>query len=326
MENRFNKIHTNMEQRENPHNYRFETLDPRPIPAAEERNNRVFEGNNVVGIEVTVPKLAERCVVNIDPQHTGGNADVAAIEEAVTCELPEPGSVFATVRADIDSVGAMAVLLIRSEDGPLDDDADAMDRVRLIAESDKFANEGYPGPRPLPSREAPWSGKTDETLAAIAAQVSDFRVSFSDRVLAMKEWIKTGKESEAYRTRVNDEKQDIVNSLENGEVDYELQANSRIAFVETTHRAATLIGYSLAPVVVAFNPSFKQHDGDPYRKFTICTYEPKFADIGAALAELSELEPGWGGSPTIGGSPQGVSSELSKEQVVSIVEKHLKED
>ena len=324
MEDRFNNI-TNKEQRENPSGYEFETLDPRPIPIAEEKNNKIFEsGKNVVGVEVTVPKLAERCVVNIDPQHTGGNADLAAIEEAVTFDIPDPDSVFVTVRADIDSVGAMAVFLIRSEGGPFDDDA--MERVQLIAESDKFAKGEYPGPRPLPSLKALWSERTDEILAAIAAQISDFKVPLSNRVSAMKEWIKTGEESKEYRTRVKDERLDMVKSLENGDIYHEILASGRIAFVETAHRAATTVGYAIAPVVVAVNPSFQQRDGDPYKKYTICAYNKKFANIKGALEELNELEPGWGGSPTIGGSPQGVSSELSKEQVVSIVEKYLKED
>ena len=46
--------------------------------------------------------------------------------------------------------------------------------------------------------------------------------------------------------------------------------------------------------------------------------------IKSALAELAALEPGWGGSPTIGGSPQGVSSLLTTEQVVEVVARHLK--
>jgi len=96
--------------------------------------------------------------------------------------------------------------------------------------------------------------------------------------------------------------------------------------VESTHRAATSVGYSLAPVVVALNPSFKQGPSEPYKKFTVCqfAFAGGFADIKSVLAELNELEAGWGGSPTIGGSPQGVSSKLTIDEVVAVVEKHLR--
>ncbi len=322
MENKFDNF-GNKEQREKPSFYSFAVLDPRPIPAAREHNDQVFESNNVYGIEVTVPELAERCVVNIDPQHTGGDSDTAAIEEAVIFETPPQDALFATVRADLDSVGAMAVFTIRSEDGVLDDAA--MERVKIIADSDKFAQGGYLGPKPLPTQETLWNNQNEEVLAAIAAEISDFKVPLADRVASMKEWLKTGNESEIYRKQVHEEKLDMVKALENGDITYETRADGRIAFVESTHRAGTTVGYSLAPVVVALNPSFKQHGKDPYKKFTVCTFEKKFADIKAALMELNELEPGWGGSPTIGGSPQGVDSQLSVDQVVSIVEKHLKE-
>ena len=330
MENKFNDIPTNKEskeERENPLRYRFGLIDTRPIPVAKEKNNEIFEsGKPVVGVELTIPEYADRCVRNIDPQHTGGNANVAAIEEAVTSDLPDPDSVFVTVRPDLDSVGAMAVFLIRSEDGSLDDDA--MERIRIIADIDKFVKESYPGPRPFPSKEKLWNNRSEEMTAAIAVQISDFKVPLSDRVLAMKEWIKTGKESEEYRTRAINGKLDMLKALDSGDVHYELKAGGRVAFVESTYPGAVReIGYSLAPVVVALNPSFSARGEEPHKKFTIGIYkEGEFLDLPAVFAELRELEPKWGGSPTIGGSPQGESSKLTVDQVISIVEKHLKED
>jgi len=63
--------------------YKFAILDPRPIPAAIEANDKVFASGPVYGVEVTVPALAKRCTFNLDPQHTGGDASRAAIEYAV---------------------------------------------------------------------------------------------------------------------------------------------------------------------------------------------------------------------------------------------------
>lgn len=318
--------------------YSFATLDPRPIPAATVANDGVF-ANPVYGIEITVPALAKRCIFNLDPQHSGGDVNRAAIEVALTSELPAEGSTLATVRADLDSVGAMAVLAMRAGFSPptgeegrvarnigaLCDSQSARARAELVAAADKFARGGYPGPKPLPTQDNPWpeevaSAESSRPLAAMQAAVADFKVPLADRVATMEQWLLTGEEPAQYRTQVEKERLDLVTALEAGAIKYETRSDGRIAVVETTHRAATMVGYSLAPVVVALNPAFRLGGGEAHRKFTICAFAARFADIKSALAKLATLEPGWGGSPTIGGSPQGVSSTLTIDQVVAAVE------
>ena len=305
--------------------YQFTTLDPRNIPAATEANDKVF-ANPVYGIEVTVPALAKRCTFNLDPQHTGGDANRAAIEDALTTELPTEGSTLATVRADLDAIGTMAIFNLRVKGESLES---AMDRINMVATADKFARGGYSGPKPLPTRSNPWdessaTAESSRPLAAIAAAIMDFNVPMSDRVSTMEQWLLTGDEPAQYRTQVEKERLDMITAMETGQIKSETRSDGRIAVVESTHRAATSVGYSLAPVVVALNPSFKQGPSEPHKKFTICAFEAKFADIKSALAELATLEAGWGGSPTIGGSPQGVSSTLTIDQVVEVVAKHLR--
>lgn len=305
--------------------YQFTTLDPRNIPAATEANDKVF-ANPVYGIEVTVPALAKRCTFNLDPQHTGGDANRAAIEDALTAELPSEGSTLATVRADLDAIGTMAIFNLRTKGESLES---AMDRINMVAIADKFARGGYSGPKPLPTRSNPWdessaTAESSRPLAAIAAAIMDFKVPMADRVSTMERWLLTGDEPAQYRTQVEKERLDMITAMETGQIKSETRSDNRIAVVESTHRAATSVGYSLAPVVVALNPSFKQGPSEPYKKFTICAFEAKFADIKSALAELATLEAGWGGSPTIGGSPQGVSSALTIDQVVEVVAKHLR--
>lgn len=303
--------------------YQFATLDPRNIPAAAAANDKVFANQPVLGIEVTVPQLAARCELgNIDPQHSsGGDANRAAIEVAVGYKLPADGFILATIRADLDSVGAMAVLSLRKTGVSLS--PAVRERIALVAESDKFVRGGWPGVQPLPTAENPWPGGSEE-LAAIAAAVMDFKISLFDRVTTMEWWLLTGDEPAQYRDSVEKERLDLITALESGAIKHETRAGGRIAVVESTHRAATSVGYSLAPVVVALNPEFRFKGGEPHKKFTICTFEPKFADIKSALVELATLEAGWGGSPTIGGSPQGASSALTIDQVVAVVEKHLR--
>jgi len=384
--------------------YKFVILDPRNIPAATAANDAVFVAGSVYGIEVTVPALASRCTFNLDPQHSGGDANRAAIEDALTAELPPEGGTLATVRADLDSVGAMAIFSLR-ERGAISlllEDKSAkgycpacgmgnetmpgccmvcgyregswyfsyefMRRLFKVAASDKFARGGYPGPKPLPTRDNPWdertaSAESSRPLAAIAAAVAEFKLPLDQRVALMEKWLLTGEEPEQYRTQVEKEHLDMITALESGAIKYEtrripygncpgmIQEFSgvlrcdvcmteqpeevglnqpcgawfrTVAVVESTHRAATSVGYSLAPVVIARNPAFKLGGGEAHVKYTVCAFEPKFADIKSALAELATLEAGWGGSPTIGGSPQGVSSILTVDQVVAVVEKHLK--
>jgi hypothetical protein len=80
-----------------------------------------------------------------------------------------------------------------------------------------------------------------------------------------------------------------------------------VAVVESSLRAATSIGYAHAPIVIALNEQMPSQNGS-YRKFTICQYSDEFIRMSNVLAELNALEPGWGGSLTIIGSPQGDSS------------------
>jgi hypothetical protein len=169
-------------------------------------------------------------------------------------------------------------------------------------------------------------GSVDSTrdLAAIGAVVADFKVPIAERVEVMKTWLLTGEESAKYREQVERERADMVRALTDGTIKVSVAAGGKITVVESTHRAATAVGYAHAPVVVALNPSFKLGAGEAHRKFTVCAYSAEHADIKSVLAELNELEAGWGGSPTIGGSPQGISSTLAVEQVIEVVSRHLK--
>lgn len=316
------------ESREQFKDYQYGLIDPRPIPDAKAANEKLFENpHGVLGIEVTIPAYAEKCTLgNIDPQHSDGNVDLAAIEVAQTVDLPASEASMVTVRADLDALGAMALIKYRASGGEVTPEMTT--RIQEIATTDKFARGGWPGKTDLPSKENPWptSGSASETesLAGIAARVMDFKAPLADRVKSMEEYLTTGTEPVGYREKIEAERADMISALEKGSIKIEVVANGNIAYVESSHRAGTSLGYSQAPVVVAFNPTFKQGPGEAYKKYTVCQYEGTWADLVAAKNELAQLEEGWGGSPTIIGSPQGKSSELSPEQVIGIVEKHLK--
>lgn len=343
--------------------YKFAILDPRNIPAATAANDAIFASGSVYGIEVTVPALERRCTFNLDPQHKDGDVSRAAIEVALTWPLPPEGSTLATVRPDLDAIGSMAIFNLRSNGklvevyGEADWQYELESRVNIVATADKFARGSWPGRKALPTRENPWdeetaSAESSRPLAAIAAAVADFKVPLADRVVAMERWLLTGEEPQQYRAKVEVERRDMITALEGGQVkimslcscpacsQVYLTTNTtfcpicgavvdpfiekRISVVETTHRAATQIGYCIAPVVLALNPKFRIGGGDEHAKFTVCQYEPGHCDLSAVLAELLGMEEGWGGSPNIIGSPQGKSSCLTQEHVTEIIARHLK--
>lgn len=310
----------------NQSTYIFALLDPRPVAAARIANDNVFALGPVYGVEVTVPELAARCVINIDPEHTEGRTDYTAIESATDVSLPPPGAIIATVRPDLDSVGAMAILAIRRWMG---DELrnDLWMRLDMIAEADAFQRGWWPGPRALPSKADLWpsgAASADDVrdLAPVAAAVNDYRLSLDLRVQIVDRWLTSGHEPDGYRALVDAERLRMVAALESGEIGVMVHGSSVVS-VECSNRGATMIGYCLAPVVVARNPSFSFGVGPEHVKYTICAFAPGHCDIAAATRELAELEPGWGGSPLIAGSPQGVSSALTLDQVVNVVRGHL---
>jgi hypothetical protein len=292
--------------------YRYALLDPRP--GAD--NEPVFASGPLLGIEVTVPALAARCELgNIDPQHSGGDPTRAAIQEALEVELPPPGAVLATVRPDPDALGAMAVLEIRARGGGVSDEV--RERVLEIARVDAWRRGPWPGPRELPRPEDPVEL---EPLTGIGAVVADPGLPLEERVVRMGTWLETGtcpglaeaEEAVAWEMR---------EALEATSI--ELAPSGMVAVVRSTHRTGVSLGYRLAPVVVAENPSFVFQGGEPHRKLTIAQYEPGWVDLQEVVAELSAREPGWGGSPTICGSPQGTGCEIPLGDVVEAVEAHL---
>lgn len=294
-----------------------------------DRNEEVL-GERTLGIEVTVPEFAAKCGLgNIDPQHTGGDATRAAIEECLTAVLPPEDAILVTVRSDLDALGGMAVLTIRAKGLKLS--SEALDRVRLIAEADKFAHGEWSGPRPLPKRDD-WdiddyaSASADDLhskLAAIGGAIVDYKLPVAERVALAERWILTGEEPAEYRRRYNEERKQIAEAIAAGKIQVSTAADGKIAVVVSENRAGTSIGYCVAPIVALLNPQFRFEGSEPHRKFTVCQFKEGYVNLRGVVAELNERESGWGGSPTIIGSPQGSGSSLDMTEVLSVVTRHL---
>ncbi len=256
-------------------NYVFATLDTSNTVDAAIANNKLFAENNVLGIEVTMPALAVRCGLGNLDHHGPDAGKPAAIQQALECALPnilyvgcyvsgchkdpaqclaacmamrrnEMPTVLATVKPDLDSVGAMALLDLRTEartaldaglcnfNVPRGEELefcgmelkalfrdDVMQRIQKIADADTaaLAASAEWQPHDLPSRDNPWPSTVsidgNRELAAIAAAVADFKVPLETRVEAMKRWLLTGEEPAEYREKVEKERQNMIEALEN---------------------------------------------------------------------------------------------------------------
>lgn len=285
----------------------FAQLDPRQGASNPEFN---------LGVEVTVPRLLPHGVANLDHHGQGATmATPAAIEQALTCELPADGAVVATIRPDADSVGAMAVLANRGANRRCDERL-----VAAIAAVDKHGPlaVGFEDLRPL--------------TMAIARKAAAAKVPLAERVAWVADLLAgdSASHSEEIAALNREREEEFAQALRCSAV--ELVADGKVAVVESTNRFATEIGYQRgAPIVVAYNPSMLVDFRDPskgtYRKFTVCRYNEFVPfDLTMIRDELNELETArcddgltWGGQANIIGSPQGRSSELTKEEVVGIV-------
>lgn len=306
--------------------YQYGLIDPRSTPEAKTANDKLFENpNGILGIEVTIPQYAEKCNLgNIDPQHTNNNADLAAIELAQTCDVPPDKATMVTIRADLDAFGSMVLLKYRANKGKLT--PEIISRIEAIALKDKFSRGRWPGKSELPSKENPWPGSKNDSsqntiLSSVSAKIMDFKVPINERIKSMEEYLIHGTEPLGYKEKIEAERAEMLNALEDGKI--KIVADGNIAYVESSHRSGTNLGYSQAPVVVAFNPTFKQGSNDTYKKYTICQYDDSWVDLIAVKNELTKLEEGWGGSSTIIGSPQGKNSEIPHKKIIEIVAKHL---
>mgnify|MGYP006865008293 CR=1 FL=1 len=291
-------------------NYEFAQFDPRPVGRG--ANEVIVYGAcdaGLLGIEVTIPQLAEHCELgNLD--HHGPNDTVdtqSAVEQAVLAELPSEGATLATVRTDADSVSAMAVLASRLQGRSVNKE--------IVAAIGRF------------DRLGPSAGRPTDEVMALARVAADFKRPLAERVAFAQAILAGESDVEDVAALVDARNAEFEAAREASELT--LYADGRIAVVVSTHRFATNLGYESAPVVVAFNPEMQVNFRDPgagtYKKFTICRYDSNVAvDISAALLELGELESGWGGRGDIGGSPQGVSSKLTLEEVIAVVKRHLK--
>jgi hypothetical protein len=308
-----------------PFSYRHGLLDPRiedglppHLRAAAEAANAPLLGPRTLGIEVTVPALARRCGLgNIDPQHGGNDGGSAAIDLCLGLPVPPIGTILVTVRPDVDALGSMALLGLRATGATCS--AALIARVRAISTADRFACGPWPGPKPLP--RSPDDLDRASPLAGVAELAADPALPLSERVAGIAAWLATGAAPPVDLSAERRRARELLDRLAAGLDTIEPVLGGRAALVRAQSGGALRLGYRLAPVVIAENPAFGQ---PPHRKLTIAQYAAGHADLHRVAGDLAACEPGWGGSATLVGSPQGRAAGLPLSMVIDTVARHLR--
>lgn len=289
--------------------------------------NEGWLGPETLGIEVTVPALAAHCGLgNIDPQHDGSCDPRAAIEVALTAPPPPPGAALVTVRADADALGAMAVLRIRAAGRTLPEDS--LTRIADIARWDRLERGDWAAwqaanpPLFRPAIAIDLKGKRLELKIVDALVRLDDR-TVEARVEALAEWLLAGHTTlpEAAVKAALDHEAALLSAWNRAAITVQRHESGRIAVLRSAPGAppgGMDLAYRIAPVVVAegYLPTG--------RKLTVAQFEPGWIDLPALCAELAAREPGWGGSATIIGSPQGAACALALDAVAGMATARLR--
>jgi hypothetical protein len=277
---------------------------------------------STLGIEITDALLASFCDLgNIDPQHGHARgpdvAGRAAIDVALRWPLPPPGATLATIRSDADSIGAMAVLSLRAEG--MEFTSEMLDRIDMIVRSDCY-DYGDWGSWAV-AHPPPQKGTT---LLALSPHPTDFRAlaafiglrsdDLPTSVSMMRDWLLTGALPSQGLAEVEASDHAAAAAWSVGQLPLLALCDGRVAFVQSDYPGAISLGYRHASIVLAERALCGK------RKITIAQFERGHLDMKTLSARLNRIEPGWGGSETILGSPQGRASSLEIEKIADLIE------
>ena len=274
-----------------------------PFKATAEASNL---SGNVLGVEVTVKALADRCNLgNLDHHGPGDtSATPAACEQAMWVDLPPIGTAIIGVLGDPDTLTAMAVLKCRSEGF-----MPPMAYIKPIGMIDRL------GPHACPSAMSLTRVQAIRAIAADRSMSTAQAVELIAKILEGScDWSMINGMIEAHAAEL---------AMIRDRVTY-LEVLDGICAIESPDMGALSIGYEYADVIIARNPAMLLDRANPaagtYTKYTICKRNEHVRRVldYDALNAIEGAEGGrWDGRTTIGGSPQGFSSTLTFEQVAA---------
>lgn len=282
----------------------------------------------ILGIEVTIPKYEEYCAMSIDPQHSPNQNKITSIEYIFNFQsnvldiiTKFDKIVLTTVKTDIDSIGTMAIITLLLNN-KLKLDGDLILRLKAIAKSDRHGRKNWK------NQKEDYFNFDDYNIYGLPSglpyMTSDHKITIEQKVKNMIDYLLTGsfKQLNKYNNLVyNNLKQSNKNTTSR------IIIPKKLSFVESNHRGGIAYGYKFTPCVIAKNPNYvfgQEPSKIIGKKITIAQYsDSDFIDLNSVKNELNEIEPGWGGSKVIIGSPQNAPTKISDEQIIEICKKHV---
>ena len=287
-----------------------------------ENINALSVGKNIIliGLEITIPEISKKMTYNIDPQHNsklwafGKECGSTCIEKFKKI-LPSIGEMTGKelhiffLKPDLDSISAAAVLDIYLDNPLWILQEDISERINAVAEYDRHGRSKFSYSMKIPR--------------GLFMYISGWKNNICDKINLTKTWLLDGTFKNISKfNRIADRK--FKQSLFNSKT--EIIIPKKLVFIKSVNRGACGIGYKYAPVTIALNPSYRFGIDDSRiygKKWIIAQQTDGFVDMGGILYELSKIENGWGGSPSIIGSPQDRPSKILKDDIVDIVTKKM---
>ncbi len=270
----------------------------------------------LIGLEITLSELKNKFTFNIDPQHTWKkNNKITCLETfknllpIVSKNISDKDLHFFFLKPDLDSISAAAILNIYLDNPTWIFQEEISERINAIAEYDRHGRNEFPIDIKIPR--------------GLFMYVSGWKNHIDDKINLTKTWILDGTFKGIYKyNRIADKK--IKQSLFNSKI--EIIIPEKVVLVKSINRGACGLGYKYAPITIALNPSYRFgiNSSRVYgKKWIIAQKNDGYLDMSGVLSNLQTLEPNWGGSPSIIGSPQDKPSKVTKDEIINIVEQKI---
>ncbi len=284
-----------------------------------------------IGFEITHNLISKNLDLNIDPQHKDDIEDHTCVEKLITL-LPnikkeyDSGRIIHLyfLKTDLDSISAAAVLELHLCKNKKLESEESQKRIFNIANYDRHGRKWAPKftdkKKAIDIREENEKYYSEYKIPrGLFMLVSGWKNPVEYKIETMKDWILTGHftDIEKYNKMAI---KNFKEALNNSKI--EVLEPEKLVFVKSNKRGACGIGYQVAPIVIAMNPSFRFGYGDKRvygRKWVIAQCDEGYIPLQDILVKILEIEPGWGGSNSIIGSPQDRPSKIKKEDIIEIV-------
>lgn len=274
------------------------------------------------GIEITIPELLPEGVTNLD-HHNENRHLPAAIEQALSCDLPAPGSVIGTVRPDMDSIGAMAVLQLRLKKRPIP--IDYINRIALVDKREVTSIWRW--------KNMHQNGRLNQRVVDQGVQIPleivlDKYLDLRSKVCAMALWLTDGIAMKQHIAAAVLRQEKRARSAEEA-VSNAIDCGGGVALVKRAlGQRVNLTGIyrKVAQVIVSYSDVHLERFS---RKFKIFCRKGVALDWNGLVSDLNAAElsrggkPDWGGHECLIASPRYVDSVLGPEQVVDFVKNRV---